>query len=42
MNLLSKAKISRVLNAWDGLSRVKLDEQSSFPTTFWTSFGGYG
>ena len=36
---LSRAKIFTVLDAKDGFHKVKLDNESSFLTTFWTPFG---
>ena len=36
---LSKAKIFTVLDAKDGFHQVKLDDTSSYLTTFWTPFG---
>ncbi|XP_070535144.1 uncharacterized protein [Ptychodera flava] len=38
---LAKAKIFTVLDAKDGFFQVKLDEPSSYLTTFWTPFGRY-
>ena len=38
---LSQAKVFSVLDAKDGFHQVKLDEQSSYLTTFWTPFGRY-
>jgi len=38
---LSKAKVFSVLDAKDGFWQVKLDEPSSYLTTFWTPFGRY-
>ena len=38
---LSKAKVFTVLDAKDGFFQVKLDEPSSYLTTFWTPFGRY-
>ena len=38
---LSKAKIFTVLDAKDGFHQVKLDDTSSYLTTFWTPFGRY-
>ena len=38
---LSKAKVFTVLDAKDGFHQVKLDEPSSYLTTFWTPFGRY-
>ena len=36
---LSRAKVFTVLEAKDGFHKVKLDNESSFLTTFWTPFG---
>ena len=36
---LSKAKVFTVLDAKDGFHQVKLDNESSLLTTFWTPFG---
>ena len=36
---LSRAKVFTVLDAKDGFHKVKLDNESSFLTTFWTPFG---
>ena len=33
---LAKAKVLSVLDAKDGFHQIKLDQQSSFLTTFWT------
>ena len=38
---LTKAKVFTVLDAKDGFHQVKLDDASSYLTTFWTSFGCY-
>ena len=38
---LSKAKIFTVLDAKDGFHQVKLDDTSSYLTTFWTPTGRY-
>ncbi|XP_014662711.1 PREDICTED: uncharacterized protein K02A2.6-like [Priapulus caudatus] len=38
---LAKAKVFTVLDAKDGFFQVKLDEPSSYLTTFWTPFGRY-
>ena len=38
---LAKARLFSVLDAKDGFHQVKLDESSSFLTTFWTPFGRY-
>ena len=38
---LAKAKLFSVLDAKDGFWQVKLDEESSYLTTFWTPFGRY-
>jgi len=38
---LSKAKVFSVLDAKDGFWQGKLDEPSSYSTTFWTPFGRY-
>ena len=38
---LSKAKVFTVLDAKDGFHQVKLDNESSLLTTFWTPFGRY-
>ena len=38
---LSNAKIFTVLDAKDGFHQVRLDEASSYLTTFWTPFGRY-
>ena len=38
---LSKAKIFTVLDAKDGFHQVKLNDSSSYLTTFWTPFGRY-
>jgi len=38
---LSKAKVFSVLGAKDGFWQVKLDEENSYLTTFWTAFGRY-
>jgi len=38
---LANAKIFSVLDAKDGFHQVKLDESSSYLTTFWTPFGRY-
>uniref|UniRef100_A0ABM0MBB2 Uncharacterized protein K02A2.6-like n=1 Tax=Saccoglossus kowalevskii TaxID=10224 RepID=A0ABM0MBB2_SACKO len=38
---LSDAKVFSILDAKDGFHQVKLDEQSSYLTTFWTPFGRY-
>ena len=38
---LSKAKVFTTLDAKDGFYQVRLDEQSSLKTTFWTPFGHY-
>ena len=38
---LSKAKIFTVLDAKEGFYQVKLDDNSSYLTTFWTPFGRY-
>lgn len=38
---LSKARIFTVLDAKDGFHQVKLDDASSYLTTFWTPFGRY-
>ncbi|KAL5020892.1 hypothetical protein ScPMuIL_000047 [Solemya velum] len=38
---LAKAKVFSTLDAKDGFWQVKLDEKSSFLTTFWTPFGRY-
>ena len=39
-NLL-KTKVFSILDAKDGFWKVRLDEQSSYLTTFWTPFGRY-
>ena len=38
---LSKAKVFTLLHAKDGFHQVKLDNESSLFTTFWTPFGRY-
>ncbi|XP_019614003.1 PREDICTED: uncharacterized protein K02A2.6-like [Branchiostoma belcheri] len=38
---LAKAKVFSVLDAKDGFWQVKLDEESSYLTTFWTPFGRF-
>ena len=38
---VSKAKVFTVLDAKDGFWQVKLEEKSSYLTTFWTPFGRY-
>ena len=38
---LAKAKVFSVLDAKDGFNQIRLDQQSSFLTTFWTPFGRY-
>ena len=38
---LANAKVLSVLDAKDGFHQVKLDESSSYLTTFWTPFGRY-
>ena len=38
---LTKAKLFTVLEAKDGFHQVKLDDASSYLTTFWTPFGLY-
>ena len=38
---LAKARIFTVLDAKDGFHQVKLDQQSSALTTFWTPYGRY-
>ena len=38
---LAKAKVFSVLDAKDGFWQIKLDEESSYVTTFWTPFGRY-
>ena len=38
---LHGAKVFSVLDAKNGFCRVKLDEESSYPTTFHTPFGCY-
>ena len=38
---LANAKVFSVLDAKDGFHQVKLDESSSYLTTFWTPFGHY-
>ena len=38
---LAKAKIFSVLDAKEGFHQVRLDEESSYATTFWTPFGRY-
>jgi len=38
---LSNARIFSVLDAKDGFHQVKLDEESSYLTAFWTPFGRY-
>ena len=38
---LSKAKIFTMLDTKDGFHQVKLDDTSSYLTTFWTPFGRY-
>ena len=38
---LSKAKVFTVLDAKDGFHQVKLDNESSLLTTFWTPIGRY-
>ena len=38
---LTKAKVFSVLDAKDGFHQVKLSEESSYLTTFWTPFGRY-
>ena len=38
---LTKAKVFTVLDAKDGVHHVKLDDASSYLTTFWTPFGRY-
>ena len=38
---LSRAKVFTVLDAKNGFHKVKLDNESSLLTTFWTPFGRY-
>ena len=38
---LADARVFSVLDAKDGFHQVKLDERSSYLTTFWTPFGRY-
>ena len=38
---LAKAKVFTVLDAKDGFFQIKLDEESSYLTTFWTPFARY-
>ena len=38
---MSNAEVSSILDAKDGFWQVKLDEESSYLTTFWTPFGRY-
>lgn len=38
---ISKAKVFTVMDAKEGFWHVKLDEDSSLLTTFWTPFGRY-
>ena len=38
---LSNEKVFSILDAKDGFWQVKLDEESSYLTTFWTPFGRY-
>ena len=38
---LANAKVFSVLDAKDGFHQVKLDESSSYLTTFWMPFGRY-
>ena len=38
---LAKVKIFTVLDAKDGFHQVRLDDESSYLTTFWTPFGRY-
>ena len=38
---LTKAKLFTVLDAKDGFDQVKLDDASSYLTTFWTPFGHF-
>ena len=38
---LAQAKVFTVLDAKDGFFQVKLDDESSYLTTFWTPFGRY-
>ena len=38
---LANVKIFSVLDTKDGFHQVKLNEQSSYLTTFWTPFGRY-
>ena len=38
---LANVKLFSVFDAKDGFHQIKLDEQSSYLTTFWTSFGRY-
>ena len=38
---LPDAKVFSILDAKDGFWQVKLDEESSYRTTFWTPFGRY-
>ena len=38
---LAKAKVFTVLNAKDRFFQIKLDEESSYLTTFWTPFARY-
>jgi len=38
---LAKAKVFSVLDVKDGFWQIKLDEESSYLTTFWTPFGRY-
>ena len=38
---LSNAKVLSILDAKDGFWQVKLDEESSYLTTFWTPCGRY-
>jgi hypothetical protein len=38
---LAKAKVFSVADAKNGFWQVKLDEASSYLTTFWTPFGRY-
>ena len=38
---LANVKVFSVLDDKDGFDQVRLDQQSSFLTTFWTPFGRY-
>lgn len=41
MPKLAKAKVFSILDAKDGFFQIKLDEASSYLTTFWTPFSRY-